>query len=178
MNKHSETLDERAPDAVTIRRAGPEDADTLLELVTALAHYEHLEPPDAAARARLVEHGFGPRPRFETFLAEIDSAAIGYALVFETYSTFLARPTLYLEDLFVRPEARRRGAGTALLRFLAAEAVKRGCGRMEWAVLDWNELAQGVYRKLGAQQLDEWRLCRLTGAALQRLAASSEEVKR
>jgi GNAT superfamily N-acetyltransferase len=95
---------------------------------------------------------------------------VGYALVFETYSTFLARPTLYLEDLFVRPEARRRGAGTALLQFLAREAIRRGCGRMEWSVLDWNELAQGVYRKLGAQQLEEWRLCRITGDALRLLA--------
>jgi GNAT superfamily N-acetyltransferase len=157
---------------IIIRRAGPEDADTLLELITALAEYEHLEPPDADASARLIEHGFGLRPRFETYLAEIDGAPVGYALVFETYSTFLARPTLYLEDLFVRPEARRRGAGTALLRHLAREAVERGCGRMEWTVLDWNELAQGVYRRLGARQLDEWRLCRLTGDALERLAES------
>lgn len=155
---------------ITIRRAEPKDAETLLELIEALAHYEHLEPPDAEARARLIEHGFGPRPRFEAYLAECDGEVVGYALVFETYSTFLARPTLYLEDLFVRPEARRRGAGTALLRFLAGEAVSRGCGRMEWSVLDWNELAQGVYRRLGARQLDDWRLCRLTGDALLRLA--------
>ena len=128
--------------SINIRRAGPEDADTLLELITALAEYEHLAPPDANARTRLIEHGFGQRPRFETYLAEIDGAPVGYALVFETYSTFLARPSLYLEDLFVRPEARRRGAGTALLRHLAWEAVERGCGRMEWTVLDWNELAQ------------------------------------
>jgi GNAT superfamily N-acetyltransferase len=118
-----------------------------------------------------VEHGFGPQPRFETYLAEIDGDAVGYAIVFETYSTFLARPTLYLEDIFVRPESRRRGAGMALLRHLAREAVARGCGRMEWTVLDWNELAQGVYRKIGARMLDEWRFCRLTGDALYRLAA-------
>jgi GNAT superfamily N-acetyltransferase len=156
--------------AINIRRASPEDAETLLELIEALAHYERLEPPDEEARARLVEHGFGSQPRFETYLAEIDGDAVGYAIVFETYSTFLARPTLYLEDIFVRPEARRRGAGMALLRCLAAEAVARGCGRMEWTVLDWNELAQGVYRKIGAQMLDEWRFCRLTGDALRRLA--------
>src|SRR5947208_3420186 len=100
---------------ITIRRAGPEDAETLLELIRALAEYEHLEPPDDEARARLLEHGFGPAPRFEAYLAEQDGAAIGYAIVFETYSTFLARPSLYLEDLFVRPEARRRGAGKQLL---------------------------------------------------------------
>jgi GNAT superfamily N-acetyltransferase len=155
---------------ITIRRAGPEDAGTLLELIRALAEYEHLEPPDDSARARLLEHGFGPAPRFEAYLAEQDGAAIGYAIVFESYSTFLARPSLYLEDLFVRPEARRRGAGKQLLRHLAAEALARGCGRMEWAVLDWNELAQGVYQRVGAEQLDDWRLCRLTGDALRALA--------
>jgi GNAT superfamily N-acetyltransferase len=120
-----------------------------------------------------VEHGFGPQPRFEAYLAEYEGAAVGYALVFETYSTFLAQPTLYLEDLFVRPEARRRGAGTALLRFLAREALSRGCGRMEWTVLDWNELAQGVYNRLGAHQLDDWRLCRLTGDSLRELAEAT-----
>jgi GNAT superfamily N-acetyltransferase len=157
-------------EAIQIRRARAEDAGTLFELICALADYEHLEPPDAAARERFIADGFGVRPRFEAFLAEIDGAAVGYAIVFETYSTFLARPSLFLEDLFVRPEARRRGAGQALLRHLAAAAVARGCGRMEWMVLAWNELAQGAYRKLGAQQLDEWRLCRLTGEALERLA--------
>jgi GNAT superfamily N-acetyltransferase len=157
-------------DEITIRRAGPEDADTVLELIRALAEYERLEPPDEEAQARLREHGFGPRPRFETYLAESGGAAIGYAIVFETYSTFLAQPTLYLEDLFVRPEARRRGAGTGMLRALAAEARARGCGRMEWAVLDWNELAQGVYRRVGATLLDDWRLCRLAGEAFRRLA--------
>jgi GNAT superfamily N-acetyltransferase len=156
--------------AITIRRACPEDAETLLELIEALAQYEHLEPPDEEARARLVEHGFGAQPRFETYLAEIDGDAVGYAIAFETYSTFLARPTLYLEDIFVRPERRRQGAGMGLLRCLAREAVARGCGRMEWTVLDWNELAQGVYRKIGARMLDEWRFCRLTGDALRRLA--------
>ncbi len=142
----------------------------MLSLINALAEYERLDPPDAEAHARLIEHGFGPEPRFESYLAEIDGEAVGYAIAFETYSTFLARPTLYLEDIFVRPDARRRGAGMALLRALAAEAVRRGCGRMEWSVLDWNELAQGVYRKIGARMLDEWRLCRLTGDALARLA--------
>jgi GNAT superfamily N-acetyltransferase len=155
---------------VVVRRAGREDAQTLLALIRALAEYERLEPPDDGARERLVAHGFGERSRFETYLAEIDGAAVGYAIVFETYSTFLARPTLFLEDLFVRPEARRRGAGGALLRYLAAEAVRRGCGRMEWMVLDWNDLAQGFYRRAGAAQMDEWRLCRLTGEALARFA--------
>lgn len=156
--------------AIFIRRAGPEDAETLLALIRALAEYERLPPPDDEALARLIEHGFGPRPRFEAFLAEIDGDPVAYAIVFETYSTFLARPTLFLEDLFVRPEARRRGVGTALLRYLAAEAVARGCGRMEWMVLDWNKPARDVYRRLGAEELDGWLLCRLTGQALQQLA--------
>jgi ribosomal protein S18 acetylase RimI-like enzyme len=160
--------------AVRVRRAGPEDAATLLDLIRALAEYERLPPPDEAARERLVAHGFGEQPRFETYFAEIDGAAVGYAIVFETYSTFLARPTLYLEDLFVRPEARRQGAGAALLRHLAALAVQRECGRMEWTVLDWNELAQGFYRRVGSTQLEEWRLCRLTGDALARYAGSNE----
>jgi GNAT superfamily N-acetyltransferase len=182
---------------VAVRRAGWEDGETLLDLIrdpgpalsdakacvvqsaptrrfATLAEYERLEPPDHAARERLLEHGFGERPRFETYLAEIDGGAVGYAIVFETYSTFLARPTLHLEDLFVRPEARRQVAGGALLRHLAAEAVRRGCGRMEWSVLDWNELAQGLYRRAGASQLAEWRLCRLTGEALERFARGGE----
>jgi GNAT superfamily N-acetyltransferase len=153
-----------------VRRARREDAETLLALIRALAEYERLPPPDAAASARLVEDGFGPHPRFDAYLAEIDGEAVGYAIALETYSSFLAKPTLYLEDLFVRPEARRRGAGTALMRFLAAEALRRGCGRMEWVVLDWNELAQGVYRRLGAEVLPDWRLGRMTEAALRRLA--------
>ena len=141
-----------------------------MDLIRALADYERLEAPDAEAGARLIEHAFGPRPRFEAYLASRGRADVGYAIAFETYSTFLARPTLYVEDLFVRPEARRQGVGGTLLRFLAAEAVARGCGRMEWTVLDWNELAQDVYGRIGAHRLDEWRLCRLTGDALHRLA--------
>jgi GNAT superfamily N-acetyltransferase len=159
-------------DRVSIRRAFRGDAEVFLSLVRALAEYERLEPPDAAARARLVEDGFGASPRFEVYLAEVEGEVAGYAVVFEAYSSFLARPTLYLEDLFIRPEARRRGAGLALLRFLAGEAVRRGCGRMEWTVLDWNELGQTLYRRAGAEVMEEWRVCRLTGEALQRLAAS------
>jgi GNAT superfamily N-acetyltransferase len=156
---------------LSVRRASPGDGETLLDLVAALAEYERLAPPDGAARERLLADAFGPRPRFEAYLAELDGAAVGYAIVFETYSSFLARPTLYLEDLFVRPETRRRGAGGALLRHLARLAVERGCGRMEWLVLDWNELAQGVYRGLGARELAEWRFIRLDGEALHQAAA-------
>jgi GNAT superfamily N-acetyltransferase len=157
---------------VTVRRARSEDGTTLLALICALADYERLAPPDAEACARLLEDGFGPQPRFEAYLVEFDRRPVGYAIVFETYSSFLARPSLYLEDLFVLPEARRQGAGTAVMRFLAAEALARGCGRLEWVVLDWNELAQGVYGRLGAELLPDWRVCRLTREALERLAGS------
>ncbi|HEU4752786.1 MAG TPA: GNAT family N-acetyltransferase [Armatimonadota bacterium] len=160
--------------AAVVRRAGREDAGVFLELVCALAEYERLPPPDAEARARLVEHGFGERPRFDAYLVEVEGEAVGYAIVFETYSSFLAQPTLYLEDLFVRPEARGQGAGRALLRHLAAEAVRRGCGRMEWVVLGWNELARNVYRRIGARELEEWRFCRLAGSELQALAAECD----
>ncbi len=152
----------------TIRRAERADADALLALIVALADFEKLPPPDEDAQARLIADGFGERPRYEAYLAFGDGSAspIGYAFVFETYSTFLARPTLYLEDLFVLPEYRRQGAGGALLKHLIALAQQRGCGRMEWTCLDWNTNAQAVYEKLGAQVMDQWLLYRLTGDAL------------
>ena len=158
---------------VLVRGAAPQDAPALLGLIRDLAEYERLDPPDAEAQARLLEDLFGPKPRIEAYLAEIDGEAVGYAIVLETYSSFLARPTLYLEDLFVRPDRRRRGAGRAMLRYLAAEAAARGCGRMEWVVLTWNELARGVYRNLGAEELDGWRVCRLDREGLERLAGES-----
>jgi len=168
---------ESATGGVTIRRAAREDAPVFLELVKALADYERLQPPNAEAQARLIEDGFGPQPRFEAYLAEWEGEAVGYAIVCETYSnsSFSAQPTLYLEDLFVHPDARRRGAGRAMLRFLASEALARGCGRMEWMVLDWNELAQGVYRRIGAAIMNEWRLCRLTGQALESFARGESD---
>lgn len=153
---------------ITIRKAARADADALLALITALADFEHLPPPDADAQARLVADGFGEHPRYEAFLAFMGDAQapIGYAFTFETYSTFLARPTLYLEDLFVLPDCRKQGVGGALLRFLTALARERGCGRMEWTCLDWNTNAQAVYSKMGAHVMDEWLLYRLTGDAL------------
>lgn len=155
---------------VSIRRAGREDAEVFLSLVRALADYERLAPPDEAACARLLEDGFGDHPRFDPYLAELNGEVVAYAIVLETYSSFLARPTLYLEDLFVVPSARRNRVGTAMLEFLAREAITRGCGRMEWVVLGWNELAQSLYCKIGAEMLDEWRICRLTGDPLLALA--------
>jgi|SRR5579871_2648123 len=151
------------------------DAETFLGLIDALARYEHLDPPDPAARARLIKDGLGTPRRFEARLATLDGRAVGYAIAFETYSTFLALPTYYLEDLFVLPEARGEGVGSALLRACAAEAVRRGCGRLEWQVLAWNDLAIGFYEHLGAQPLHaDWRCYRLTGHALTQLSISHE----
>jgi GNAT superfamily N-acetyltransferase len=125
-----------------------------------------------ATAERIRRHGFGRRRYFEALICRRGRAPIGLALYYFTYSTFLGRPTLYLEDLFVLPEARGDGAGRALLRALAAIAVRRGCGRMEWTVLDWNTPSIRFYRKLGASLRREWILTRLTGAPLRRLARS------
>jgi len=148
--------------AVVIRRAEAEDAPVFLDLVDALADYEELERPSAEARKRLVRDGFEEPRRFSPYLAEVGTATVGYAITFQTYSSFLALPTLYLEDLFVLPEARRIGVGHAFFRFLAGEALRQGCARMEWMVLDWNQLAIDFYEGLGARRLDQWHAYRLT----------------
>jgi len=149
---------------VSIRRAQRADAPALLRLIVALAEFEKLTPPDAAAQERLIEHGFGERPKFEAWLAFWEGAEtpVGYSIFFETYSTFLANPTLYLEDIFVLPEYRNRGIGSALLQHAIQIAHERGCSRMEWTCLDWNNKAQAVYDRLGARHLSEWYLYRLT----------------
>jgi len=152
-----------------------EDVPLLLELIDALADYEHLPRPDEAARERLARDAVAEPPRFRAFLAELGGTVVGYALYFETYSTFLARPTLYLEDLFVRPDARGTGAGAALFQACAREAVGRGCGRLDWQVLAWNQLALDFYARWDAQPLDDWRPFRLTGAALERAAGATAE---
>jgi GNAT superfamily N-acetyltransferase len=159
-----------APGPLTIRRATRADVPAVLALIRGLADYERLSHEVEATADRLRRHGFG-RPRyFETLLCLRDRRPIGFALYFFTYSTFLARPTLYLEDLFVLPDQRGRGAGKALLAALGKIAVARGCGRMEWTVLDWNAPAIGFYERMGAVLRRDWVLTRLTGAALQRLA--------
>jgi GNAT superfamily N-acetyltransferase len=155
---------------LTIRKAEAHDADTLVSLITALAHFEELPPPDDGARARLIEHGFGDRPKYEAFIAEWSGVPMGYAIIFETYSTFLARPTLYLEDLFVLPDYRGRGIGKSMLNHLIRLADERECGRMEWACLDWNTRAQAVYEALGARHMGEWFSYRLTAKDIARLA--------
>ncbi len=158
------------PATLSIRRAARRDVPTILRLIRGLAEYERLAPRMEATAERIRRHGFG-RPRyFETLICRRGRTPIGFALYYFTYSTFLGRPTLYLEDLFVLAEARGNGAGTALLRALAKVAVRRGCGRMEWTVLDWNTPSIRFYRKLGAKLRREWILTRLTGAPLRRLA--------
>jgi GNAT superfamily N-acetyltransferase len=153
-----------------IRRGTERDVPVILKLIRGLAEYERLAHEVEATTARVRAHGFGPRRYFETIICRRGGTPVGFALYFFTYSTFLARPTLYLEDLFVLPEERGTGAGKALLRALARIAVRRGCGRLEWAVLDWNRPAIGFYKRLGAKLRRQWILTRLTGASLRRLA--------
>jgi GNAT superfamily N-acetyltransferase len=159
--------------SVTVRPLAPADLPHLLALVDGLADYERLPRPDAAARARLCRDALREPPPFHVLLAEVDGRVVGSAIYLFTYSTFLAQPTLYLEDLFVQPEARGRGAGRALFQACAAEAVRRGCGRMDWQVLAWNAPAIAFYERQGATLLDDWRTCRLTGAALQAAAGGA-----
>jgi GNAT superfamily N-acetyltransferase len=160
--------------AIAIRRATREDSGAILSLVDALAAYEKLTPPDAAAKARLIRDMTAHPPRFEAYLAEFEGRAIGYAFVFETYSSFLALPTLYLEDLFVLPEYRQKKAGYALFTAMVGEAHMRGCGRMEWTVLDWNQLAIDFYKRLGATHMKEWQLYRLVRGDMERIIKTSE----
>lgn len=160
-----------------IRPAEVADGPLLLGLIDALADYEKLARPTPDARDRLVRDAFGPASRFQVLLAEREGRAAGYALFFETYSSFLALPTLYLEDLFVLPEARGEGHGARLIRAVAAEAVRRGCGRMEWSVLTWNRLAIDFYDRLGAIPLQEWQVYRLDGERLARVGGDNGSIR-
>lgn len=152
-----------------IRPATPADLPTIARLIRALADYERLAHAVTLDEDRLRDHLFGPKPYAEALLAEDAGRAVGYALFFHTYSTFRARPALYLEDLFVVPEHRGKGHGKALLGALARLAVERDCARLEWSVLNWNEPALNFYRALGARPMDEWTVYRLDGAALRAL---------
>ncbi|MEK7264351.1 MAG: GNAT family N-acetyltransferase [Bacteroidota bacterium] len=147
---------------ITIRLAAKKDGTALLSLIDALADFEKLKRPTAHARKRLLNDTFGRKKRFDAYLAFADNIAVGYAIIFETYSSFLAKPTLYLEDIFVLPAFRGKKVGLKLFRFCLQEARKRKCGRMEWVVLDWNENAIQFYDKLGAKQLQEWLPYRIT----------------
>jgi GNAT superfamily N-acetyltransferase len=155
---------------VRIEPATERDVSVILRVITALAEYERLRGEVEATEAMLRESLFGERPSAEVALARAGAEAVGFAVWFHNYSTFLGRKGLYLEDLFVVPEWRGRGVGRQLLTHVARVALARRCGRMEWSVLDWNEPAIGFYRTLGAQPMDEWTVYRLTGDALRRLA--------
>lgn len=155
---------------VSIRPARRDDVLVILALIRALAEYERLADQCRADAPSLEATLFGERPAAEVLIAEVDGAAAGFALFFHNYSTFLARPGLYLEDLFVQPEHRGLGVGRRLMAALARIAVARGCGRFEWSVLDWNAPAIGFYRRLGAIGMDGWTVQRVSGEALQRLA--------
>jgi GNAT superfamily N-acetyltransferase len=154
-----------------IRPAAPADVPTIARLIRELAEYERLSHAVVLDEDRLAGHLFGPRPYCEVLIAEEAGEAVGFALFFHNYSTFLGLPGIYLEDLFVRPEHRGSGHGKALLTALARLAVERGCGRLEWAVLNWNEPAIGFYLALGAKKMDEWTVYRLSGEALSSLAS-------
>jgi GNAT superfamily N-acetyltransferase len=156
-----------------IRFAQPADVPTLFSLIQALADYEQLSHQVTGTTAQLGEHLFGPRPYIEAVLAEVEGEVAGFALFFPNYSTFLTQPGLYLEDLFVLPDFRRQGVGKALLIYLAQLAVKRGYGRFEWSVLDWNASAISFYETMGATVLPDWRICRVTGESLTRLASKA-----
>lgn len=160
----------RVPD-FTIRLATAQDVPVILQFIKGLAEYEKLTHEVTATEDLLRETLFGSRQVAEVIIGEYRGEPVGFALFFHTYSTFLARPGIYLEDLFVKPEMRGRGFGRVLLAYLAKLAHERKCGRVEWSVLDWNDPSIQFYRTLGATAMDEWTMYRLTGAALTNLAA-------
>jgi GNAT superfamily N-acetyltransferase len=161
--------------APTIRAAVPSDVPLILAFIRELAAYERLAHEVVATEEGLAATLFGSEPRAEVLIAEVDGAAAGFALFFHNYSTFLGQPGIFLEDLFVRPELRTRGVGRALLARLAALAKARGCGRLEWAVLDWNVDAIGFYRRIGATAMSDWTTYRVAGEALARLAVTGRD---
>ena len=159
---------------LTITEATPDDVDLLLKLIKELAEYEKLSHAVVGTATELRRTLFGAQRVASSVIARLDGEPVGYALFFFNYSTFLARPGVYLEDLFVRPERRGNGVGKALLKHVAAEAVRMGAGRLEWAVLDWNDPAIGFYKSLGAEPLDEWTVFRLDDEALAQFGAASD----
>jgi GNAT superfamily N-acetyltransferase len=161
------------PETCRIRPAAPADVPLILSMIRELAEFEKLAREVTATEADLKTALFGARPHAECVIAELGGKPAGFVLFFHNFSTFLAKPGIYLEDLYVKSELRGKGVGRALLAHLASLAVRRGCGRFEWAVLDWNEPAIGFYKSLGAKMMDGWKINRLTGKALEKLAAEA-----
>lgn len=159
------------PMTAQLRIAEPRDVEAIVGLVRELAEFEHLSDGLKLTSGALTRHLFAARPVIEAVVAEVDGTLVAYALFFTNYSSFLGQPGLYLEDLYVQPAHRGTGVGQALLRHLASLAVAREYGRFEWSVLDWNEQAIGFYMRMGASVLPDWRVCRVTGDALSRLAS-------
>ncbi len=160
---------------IEIRTATRADAPLLCEFIHELAAYENLAHECFATPEQLDRTLFGAKPAAEALVAFVQGSPAGFALFFHNYSTFLAKPGLYLEDLFVKPELRRRGVGAALFRRLASLAIERGCGRFEWAALDWNQPAIAFYRQMGARAMSEWTTFRLEGPALARISGRGIE---
>ncbi|AJA10188.1 N-acetyltransferase GCN5 [Sphingopyxis fribergensis] len=158
---------------LAIRPAAPADLPLIAQFIRDLADYEKLAHEVRFDEAKLGEKLFGPRPYAEVVIGEIDGTPQGFALFFHNFSTFEGRPGIYLEDLFVRPEARGSGLGKALLAHLAKLCTERDCARLEWSVLDWNDPAIGFYKGLGAKLMDEWTVMRVDGDALARLAGAA-----
>jgi GNAT superfamily N-acetyltransferase len=154
----------------SLRPAAPHDLPAIVGLIRELAEFEHLSHLVQTTAEKLHPHLFGPRPAAEALVGEVEGKVVGFALFFTNFSTFLAQPGLYLEDLYVQPAHRGRGLGKALLERLGALALERDCGRFEWSVLDWNANAIRFYERMGATVMPEWRICRVTGEALRRFA--------
>jgi GNAT superfamily N-acetyltransferase len=153
---------------ITIRPAVANDTRLILQLIRELAEFENLEHECKTSEAELQAHLFGPRPYAEVLIASLENQPVGFALFFHNYSTFLSKPGIYLEDLYVREAVRAHGVGTALLEAVRRLAVERDCGRFEWSVLNWNKRAIEFYEKMGARPMSEWTIYRLTGEALVR----------
>jgi GNAT superfamily N-acetyltransferase len=164
--------------SITLRSATERDVPLILSFIRQLAEYERLLEAVKATEEALRATLFGPKPVGEVIIAEDGTTPVGFALFFQNYSTFLAQPGLYLEDLFVIPASRGRGVGKLLLEHLAQIALDRGFGRVEWAVLDWNAPAIGFYRRIGAVSMQDWTIMRLSGDALRRLAAKPDGMAR
>ncbi|MEX2570171.1 MAG: GNAT family N-acetyltransferase [Gemmatimonadota bacterium] len=159
---------------IKIRPATRADKQSFLQLIDAHADFEQLPRPTSGAKERLLQHGFGDHRRFSAFLASMDGRDVGYAITYEGYSSFLGRPSLYLEDIFVYSDVRGSGFGGAMFQYLVEEALDRGCARMEWMVVDWNENAIGFYQRRGAIQLSEWHSYRLEEDQMKELVSRSQ----